>query len=228
MAIWGQLRFQDAASPIIAQLISFHDHAITIIILILSLVVYGFFSLLTNSLSSRYTHEAQIIEIIWTVLPAIILLFLALPSLRLLYLIDEVSNPLVTLKAIGHQWYWRYEYTDFKSLEFDSYIVQPEDLSSGQYRLLEVDNRAVLPILAEIRILVSAADVIHSWTVPRLGVKADAVPGRLNQIGFTITRPGIFYGQCSEICGANHSFMPIVIEALDYNRFFSWLTTNRE
>ena len=228
MALWGQLRLQDAASPIIAQLILFHDHAIAIIVLIISFVSYGLLSLSTNTFSRRYTYEAQLIETVWTILPAIILLFLALPSLRLLYLIDEVRNPLITLKAIGHQWYWSYEYSDFKNLEFDSYMTPSNELTSGQYRLLEVDNRAVLPIQAEIRLLVTAADVIHAWTIPRLGVKADAIPGRLNQLGFTITRPGIFYGQCSEICGANHSFIPIVLEAVNYHRFFVWLNKNRD
>lgn len=226
MANWGQLRLQDAATPIIFELISFHDHAITIIILIISLVGYGLTSLVINSLTRRYTYEAQIIETIWTVLPAILLLFLALPSLRLLYLIDEITDPLITLKAIGHQWYWRYEYSDFKeSVSFDSYIVPTDELTSGQYRLLEVDNRAVLPIQFELRLIITAADVIHSWTVPRLGVKADAIPGRLNQLNVAITRPGVYYGQCSEICGANHSFIPIVVEAVDYKSFFNWLTS---
>ena len=224
MANWGQLRLQDAATPIIFELISFHDHAMTIVVLIISLVGYGLVSLTLNSLSRRYTYEAQLIETVWTVLPAILLLFLALPSLRLLYLIDEITDPLITLKAIGHQWYWRYEYSDFKhSVSFDSYIVPTDELTSGQYRLLEVDNRAVLPIQFELRLLVTAADVIHSWTVPSLGVKADAIPGRLNQLNVAITRPGVYYGQCSEICGANHSFMPIVIEAVDYKSFFQWL-----
>lgn len=211
-----------------AQLTFFHDHAIIIITLIISLVRYALFSLALTPLTNRYTYEAQTIETIWTILPAIILLFLALPSLRLLYLIDEVRNPLVTLKAIGHQWYWSYEYSDFKNLEFDSYILPTEELTPGQYRLLEVDNRAILPITAEIRLLVTAADVIHSWTIPRIGVKADAIPGRLNQLGFTLIRPGVFYGQCSEICGANHSFIPIVVESVNYNRFLKWLTLNRE
>jgi len=224
MANWGQLRLQDAATPIIFELISFHDHAITIVVLIISLVGYGLVSLTLNTLSRRYTYEAQLIETVWTVLPAILLLFLALPSLRLLYLMDEITDPLITLKAIGHQWYWSYEYSDFKhSVSFDSYIIPTDELSSGQYRLLEVDNRAVLPIQFELRLLVTAADVIHSWTVPRLGVKADAIPGRLNQLNVAITRPGVYYGQCSEICGANHSFMPIVIEAVDYKSFFQWL-----
>ena len=224
MSAWGQLNFQDAASPIITQLIAFHDHAILIITLIISVVTYAIISLLINSYICNNIFEAQEIETIWTVLPAIILLFLALPSLRLLYLIDEITNPSVTIKTIGHQWYWRYEYSDFLNLEFDSYIIPSDDLQDGQFRLLEVDHRAVVPINTEIRILVTGADVIHSWTVPSLGVKVDAVPGRLNQLGFLIQRPGIFYGQCSEICGANHSFMPIAIESVNFSSFTSWVS----
>lgn len=223
MITWGQLRFQDAASPIITQLIAFHDHAILVLTLVLTLVVYATLALISNSYKCRNIYEAQEIETIWTILPAVTLLFLALPSLRLLYLIDEVSSPSLTIKTIGHQWYWRYEYSDFAKLEFDSYMLPEEDLHSGQFRLLETDNRTVLPILTEIRILVTAADVIHSWTVPRLGVKVDAIPGRLNQLGFTATRPGVFYGQCSEICGANHSFIPITLELVNYESFNNWI-----
>lgn len=226
MSTWSQLLFQDANSPTIFQLIIFHDHSILILTLILSIVSYFFFSLFINSFSSRYTLEAQEIEIVWTILPALILLFLALPSLRLLYLIDESPNPSIRLKTIGHQWFWSYEYSDFINLEFDSYILPDQELSSGDFRLLEVDNRAVLPIIVEVRALVTAADVIHSWTIPSLGVKADAFPGRLNQLTFTITRPGVFFGQCSEICGANHSFIPIVIESVNLNSFINWIKSS--
>ena len=222
--IWGQLLFQDAASPIILQLISFHDHTLIVLVLVLSVVGYAIFSLIINKYSNRYLLEAQYIETIWTILPGVILLFLALPSLRLLYLTDEVRNPNLTLKAIGHQWYWRYEYTDFKNVEMDSYIIPERDLKIGEYRLLEVDNRVVLPINLDIRVLVTAADVIHAWTVPALGVKVDAVPGRLNQLFVSINAPGIYYGQCSEICGANHSFMPICVEAVNLKSFTKWLT----
>ena len=228
MAHWGQLGFQDAASPIILQLILFHDHALLIIIIILSLVGYATFSLLSSKFSCRTIIEAQQIETIWTIVPAFILLVLALPSLRLLYLIDEVRNPSLTIKAIGHQWYWRYEYSDFLNLEFDSYILPTEELQPGDFRLLEVDNRAVVPIQAEVRVLVTAADVIHSWTVPSLGVKVDAIPGRLNQLGFTVLKPGVFYGQCSEICGANHSFIPIVVEVVDFPSFTNWISNYAE
>jgi len=220
---WGQLLFQDAASPIILQLISFHDHTLIILTLVITVVTYALYVIITNKFTNRYLIEAQQIETIWTILPAIILLFLALPSLRLLYLTDEIRNPSITLKAIGHQWYWRYEYTDFADIEIDSYIIPTSDLSSGQYRLLEVDNRVVLPIQIEVRVLVTAADVIHAWTVPALGVKVDAVPGRLNQLGFTINQPGVFYGQCSEICGANHSFIPISIESVNIKSFINWI-----
>lgn len=227
MANWGQLAFQDAASPLILQLTSFHDHAITIATLIVTLVSYALFALCTNTLTNRYIYEAQAVETIWTILPAVTLLFLALPSLRLLYLLDEIRAPTITLKTVGHQWYWRYEYSDFADLEFDSYILPTEELAPGQYRLLEVDNRAVLPILAEIRILITSADVIHSWCVPSLGIKIDAIPGRLNQVGFTLTRPGVFYGQCSEICGANHSFIPIALESVSNEAFINWVSTIR-
>jgi len=221
---WGQLLFQDAISPIILQLISFHDHTLIILTLVISIVSYALYVVIYNSFTNRYLIEAQQIETIWTILPAIILLFLALPSLRLLYLTDELSQPGITLKAIGHQWYWSYEYSDFINIEIDSYITPPSDLSVGEFRLLEVDNRVVLPINLEIRVLVTAADVIHAWTVPSLGVKVDAVPGRLNQLGFTITQPGVFYGQCSEICGANHSFMPISVESVNLKSFINWVT----
>uniref|UniRef100_A0AAU6QGF0 Cytochrome c oxidase subunit 2 n=1 Tax=Prionospio plumosa TaxID=3050096 RepID=A0AAU6QGF0_9ANNE len=224
MAIWGQLSLQDAASPIMKLLISFHDHAMTLLVLIISLVGYALVALLSNSLTSRYTYEAQMIETIWTVLPAILLLFLALPSLRLLYLMEEVFNPWMTIKVIGHQWYWSYEYNDFYNIAFDSYMLPTEDLKSGQYRLLEVDNRMVIPPFAEVRLLITAADVIHSWTVPALGVKADAIPGRLNQLSFVALRYGVYYGQCSEICGANHSFMPIAVEVVNYWDFLGWLS----
>jgi len=221
--IWGQLLLQDAASPIMLQLISFHDHTLIILTLVITVVSYAFFTLIIRKLTNRYLLEAQYIETVWTILPAIILLFLALPSLRLLYLTDEVSSPNITLKAIGHQWYWRYEYTDFLDLDIDSYIIQTSDLTPGQYRLLEVDNRVVLPLNTSIRVLVTAADVIHAWTVPSMGVKVDAVPGRLNQLLISINTPGIFYGQCSEICGANHSFMPICLESVNLKSFSKWL-----
>lgn len=226
--MWSQLGFQDAASPIIYILISFHDHSMLVLTVVITLISYSIFCLLIRNFTSMVNFEAQEIETVWTVLPGVILLFLAFPSLRLLYLIDEVSEPTITLKAIGHQWYWRYEYSDFFNLEFDSYIIPTEDLECGQFRLLEVDNRVVVPMGVEVRVLVSSADVIHAWTVPSLGVKVDAVPGRLNQLGFISNRPGVFYGQCSEICGSNHSFMPISIEVVNRATFIGWVKSISE
>ncbi len=223
MATWAQIRFQNRASPLIEQLIFFHDHALLILILITTLVGYFILSLVTNKFVNRYLLDGQIIEIIWTVLPAVILIILALPSLRLLYLIDETTEPSITLKTVGHQWYWSYEYSDFKDIEFDSYITPSNALEGGEFRLLEVDNRVVLPYLTQIRLLITAGDVIHSWTIPSLGIKADAIPGRLNQLNVFFNRPGVFYGQCSEICGANHSFMPIRVEAVNPADFLAWV-----
>nr|YP_010988767.1 cytochrome c oxidase subunit II [Paranaspides williamsi]WOR81137.1 cytochrome c oxidase subunit II [Paranaspides williamsi] len=226
MATWNYLGFQDSTSPLMEQLMFFHDHTMVILILITSMVGYMMTSLFFNKLVNRFLLEGQTIEIIWTILPAIILICIALPSLRLLYLLDEVNSPAVTLKTIGHQWYWSYEYSDFLDLEFDAYMIPSNEMNLSNFRLLDVDNRTILPINTQIRVLISAADVIHSWTVPSLGVKADAVPGRLNQVSFFINRPGIFFGQCSEICGANHSFMPIVIEALPSDNFLDWVSSH--
>lgn len=223
MSNWGILNFQEPASPLIEQLIYFHDYAILIVILITTLVGYGIIKIVFNKYTCRNLLENEIVEIVWTIVPAIILVFLALPRLRLLYLLDEARNPLTTFKTIGHQWYWSYEYSDFLNLEFDSYIIPVEDLTLGQYRLLEVDHRAVVPVGCNIRILVTAADVLHCWTVPSLGVKVDAVPGRLNQIRMIVKRPGVYYGQCSEICGTNHSFIPIVLEAVSLDSFINWV-----
>lgn len=223
MATWSNLGLQDRASPVIEQLTFFHDHTLIILTIITILVGYVIISLGFNKFTNRYLLSGQLIEIVWTILPAIILVFIAIPSLRLLYLIDEIYNPSITLKSIGHQWYWSYEYSDFKNLEFDSYIIPTTDLKLEEFRLLDVDNRIVLPLNTQIRVLVTAADVLHSWTVPALGVKIDATPGRLNQTSFLINRPGLFYGQCSEICGANHSFIPIVIESVPINYFINWI-----
>nr|AGN71592.1 cytochrome c oxidase subunit II [Tomopterna cryptotis] len=217
-----QLGFQDAASPIMEELLHFHDHALMAVFLISMLVLYIITTLMTTKLSSTNTIDAQAIEMVWTIMPAIILIVIALPSLRILYLMDEISNPDITVKTIGHQWYWSYEYSDFADLNFDSYMVPTKDLEPGQFRLLEVDNRMVTPIGMATRALITAEDVLHSWAVPALGVKTDAIPGRLNQTSFLVTRPGVYYGQCSEICGANHSFMPIVIEALPVPDFLNW------
>nr|UPO67485.1 cytochrome c oxidase subunit II [Dryophytes andersonii]UPO67498.1 cytochrome c oxidase subunit II [Dryophytes andersonii] len=217
-----QLGFQDAASPIMEELLHFHDHALMAVFLISALVLYIITTLMSTKLSNTNTIDAQEIEMVWTIMPAIILIVIALPSLRILYLMDEMSNPDITVKAIGHQWYWSYEYSDFADLNFDSYMIPTKDLLPGQFRLLEVDNRMVAPVGMATRTLITADDVLHSWAVPSLGVKTDAIPGRLSEASFLVSRPGVYYGQCSEICGANHSFMPIVVESLPIKEFLDW------
>nr|AWN56373.1 cytochrome c oxidase subunit 2 [Scaptocoris castanea] len=223
MATWKTLALQDANSPVMEQLTFFHDHTMMIIIIITVIVTYIMITVMLNKYIDRQLLEGQMIELTWTVLPAITLLFIAMPSLRLLYMMDEMSNPTMTLKIIGHQWYWKYEYSDFKNVEFESYMKPSSEISPSELRLLEVDNRTILPTNTQIRIMITAADVLHSWAMPSLGIKIDAVPGRLNQGSIIINRPGLMYGQCSEICGANHSFMPIVIESNLMNNFMSWL-----
>nr|QGA74004.1 cytochrome c oxidase subunit 2 [Phratora sp. N57] len=224
MSTWKTLMLQDSASPLMEQLSYFHDHTLMVLVIITVLVSQLMISLFFNKFSHRYLLEGQMIEIIWTILPTLTLIFIAIPSLRLIYILDEVNNPMITIKTIGHQWYWSYEYSDFQNIEFDSYMLPSNSLNKYNFRLLDVDNRVVIPFESQIRMLVTAADVIHSWTVPSLGVKIDATPGRLNQISFSSNRTGLFYGQCSEICGANHSFMPIVIESISPNYFMTWIS----
>ena len=223
MTFWTQIYIQDPNSPSITQLVQFHDTAIITLTLVTSVIRYTILYLSLNKLVSRYSFEAQEIETIWTILPAVVLVLLAIPSIRLLYIIDESYLNSITIKTIGHQWYWTYQYSDFKDLEFDSYITPTDDLNLGEYRLLEVDNRLVVPLNHSVRILITAADVLHSWTIPSLGVKIDAVPGRLNQVTLITIIPGVFYGQCSEICGVNHRFIPISIEVVKTEDFIKWL-----
>nr|BCO16610.1 cytochrome oxidase subunit 2 [Lucasium damaeum] len=225
MAHPAQLGFQDATSPIMEELLHFHDHTLMIVYLISALILYIITLMMTTKLTHTNTTDAQAVEMIWTMLPAIILILIALPSLRILYLMDEINNPHLTIKAIGHQWYWTYEYTDYEELMFDSYMIPTEQLTPGNYRLLEVDHHMTVPTDSPIRMLITAEDVLHSWALPTLGIKTDAIPGRLNQTTFITIRPGLFYGQCSEICGSNHSFMPIVVEATTLKAFENWSNT---
>nr|QUB07100.1 cytochrome c oxidase subunit 2 [Plateumaris sericea] len=223
MATWKTIFLQDSASPLMEQLSFFHDHTLLILMIITVLVSYLLITLFFNKFSHRFLLEGQNIEIIWTILPAVTLVFIAIPSLRLIYIMDEMNNPMLSIKSIAHQWYWTYEYSDFKNLEFDSFMTPLTESQSYNFRLLDVDNRLIIPFESQIRMLVTAADVIHSWTIPSLGIKIDSTPGRLNQISFLINRTGLFYGQCSEICGTNHSFMPIVIESVSPQYFVKWI-----
>nr|YP_010626530.1 cytochrome c oxidase subunit II [Anurida maritima]WBK17671.1 cytochrome c oxidase subunit II [Anurida maritima] len=223
MSSFSALSFQNACSPLMEELIFFHDHVMTILILITVIISYTMMSTSLTNQINKIMIESQPLELFWTIMPTFILIFIGTPSIRLLYMLDEVFNPLLTIKVMGHQWYWSYEYSDFTDIEFDSFM-KPEP-SPDSFRLLDVDSRLILPFNSQIRALISAADVIHSWTVPSLGVKVDAIPGRLNQLNFMLNRPGLYFGQCSEICGANHSFMPIVLESIHPNKFIHWMKT---
>nr|WGL40359.1 cytochrome c oxidase subunit 2 [Hylurgus micklitzi] len=226
MATWKTLMLQDSASPLMEQLMFFHDHTLMILIIITILVGELLISMIFNTFTHRFLLEGQLIETIWTILPAFILMLIALPSLRLLYIMDEIYSPLLTVKTIGHQWYWSYEYSDYKNMEFDSYMIPSTDMKNFNFRLLDVNNRMIIPFNTQIRIITTSTDVIHSWTIPSLGIKIDSTPGRLNQTSFNINRTGLFFGQCSEICGANHSFMPIVIESIPTKYFITWINNN--
>nr|AFU50149.1 cytochrome c oxidase subunit II [Arescus labiatus] len=223
MMNWKLLYLQDSASPLMEQLTFFHDHAMMIITIITVLVGQLMMNIIFNKFSHRFLLEGQLIELIWTILPAMILISIAIPSLTLIYMIDEMENPSISIKSIGHQWYWSYEYSDFKDIEYDSYMMPIKEMKNWNFRLLDVDNRLIIPFKTQIRMLITSEDVIHSWTIPSLGLKMDATPGRLNQSSMIINRSGIFYGQCSEICGANHSFMPIVLESISPNYFMKWM-----
>lgn len=233
-----QISFQDPATPIMEGIIALHHDlmfVLTVIGIIVSwllLRVIYLFSHKNNLLPSTITHGTQI-EIIWTITPSIILMIIAIPSFALLYSIDEVVDPVVTLKVIGHQWYWSYEYNDYSDsngncIYFDSYMILDDDLQKGQVRLLDVDNKVKLPINSHIRTLITSTDVLHSWTIPSLGIKMDACPGRLNQVSIFIKRKGTFYGQCSEICGVQHGFMPIVIDGISVSDYINWIALQAE
>ena len=230
---WG-IYFQDSATPQMEGLVELHDNIMYYLVLILFAVGWVLFSIIRyfvetkSPISHKYLNHGTLIELIWTITPALILVAIAFPSFRLLYLLDEVISPTITIKVVGHQWYWSYEYCDYitesgEAIEFDSYMVPDSDLELGQFRLLEVDNKMVVPVDCHVRVIVTASDVLHSYAVPSLGLKLDAVPGRLNQVSFLIERTGIFYGQCSEICGVWHGFMPIAIEAVSTQDFLVWV-----
>nr|AGT62654.1 cytochrome oxidase subunit 2 [Aphis gossypii] len=218
---WMKLSFQNSNSPLMEQLIFFHDHTIFIIIMIMSTITYMMLFIMKNKFINIKISENQMIEFIWTTTPPIILIFIAMPSLHLLYLMDEIKCPILTVKIFGHQWFWSYEYSDFSNIEFESYMMN--ELNKENFRLIEVDNKTILPFKFNILLLISSDDVIHSWTIPSLAIKIDAIPGRMNQINLFMNRPGIYFGQCSEICGINHSFMPIQIESINLNKFIYWI-----
>jgi len=230
---WGTY-FQDSATPQMEGLVELHDNIMFYLVIILFSVTWIMKSIIGNflksksSISHKYLNHGTLIEVIWTITPALILILIAFPSFKLLYLMDEVTDPSMAILGEGHQWYWSYQYPDFLNaddefVEFDSYIVPDADLEDGALRMLEVDNRVIVPELTHIRFILTAADVIHSYACPSLGIKCDAYPGRLNQSSVYLNRKGTFYGQCSEICGILHSSMPIAIESVSIEKFLLWL-----
>ncbi len=233
-----QVGFQDPATPMMEGIINLHHQIFFYLIFIAVFVVWMLVRILMlfnekrNPVPSKVVH-GTLIEVVWTITPSLILFLIALPSFNLLYAMDKVIEPAITIKAIGHQWYWSYEYSDYissddESIAFDSYMVPEEDLEEGQLRLSEVDNRVVVPANTHIRVIVTSGDVLHSWAVPSMGIKMDAVPGRLNQVSMFVKREGVYYGQCSEICGVNHGFMPIVVEAVSLDDYISWISNKTE
>ena len=232
---WG-LYFQDSASPQMEALVELHNNIMFYLFAILFSVGWILLSIIRNhtypfnKISNKYLTHGTLIELIWTITPAFILILIAFPSFKLLYLMDEVTDPNLSVIVEGHQWYWSYQYIDFlnsenESIEYDSYLLPETDLENGGLRMLEVDNRVILPELTHTRFMVSAADVIHSFACPSLSIKCDAYPGRLNQVSVHINREGIFYGQCSEICGILHSSMPISIQSVSLEKFLIWLNS---
>jgi len=224
-----QTDFQDAATPLMEQITSFHNllliiiTLISIFVLLLLVWVIVKFNAKANPTPSRTTHNSMI-EVLWTVIPVVILVVIAVPSFKLLYYSDVIPKVDMTIKATGNQWYWNYEYPDHGKFSFDANIVETADLKPGQPRLLETDNRIVVPVGTVVRVQVTAADVIHAWAMPAFGVKVDAVPGRLNETWFgPVAKEGIYYGQCSELCGIRHGFMPIAVEVVSKAKFDAWV-----
>lgn len=224
-----QLGFQPAATPVMEKLAWLHNDfllyiitGITIFVLILTAYICWRFSRKNNPVPSKTAHNT-LLEIAWTIIPILILVAIAIPSLRTHYFMEREPEGGITLKVVGHQWYWSYEYPDFGNFGFDSYMIKDGDLKPGQRRLLDVDNRVVVPVDTVVRVQTTGADVIHAWAVPAFGIKKDAMPGRLNQTWFKATKEGLYYGQCSELCGVGHGFMPIAVEVVSKEKFAAWV-----
>ena len=242
--------FQDAATPIMEGIVDLHNYIFMYLVLIFTFVlvifaniIYDFlyrFNLPTKPQDIEFRRDlldgnaithGTVLELIWTILPIVILVLIAVPSFVLLYAMDEVVQPTLTLKVVGHQWYWSYEYTNvttngYQEIAMDSNMVFDDESNKGELRLLQVDKVFMLPIETHVNVIITSHDVLHSWAVPSLGVKVDAVPGRLNQLSVFIKREGVYYGQCSELCGVNHGFMPIMIKALPFDVWDKWVEAN--
>jgi cytochrome c oxidase subunit 2 len=224
-----QLGFQEECSPIASGIFDLHDKLLYYMIIIIVLVSYITYCItsISHMKYNKYMTHNVLLEIVWTLLPSIILIIIAIPSFKLLYAQDEIINPIITVKAIGQQWYWSYEISGEEGdISFDSYAISDSDLNLGHIRLLDVDNPLYLPILSPIRLLTTSIDVIHSFALPSFGIKIDAIPGRINHAFLYILREGIYYGQCSELCGQLHYNMPIVIKAVSPLSYLSWLSSS--
>lgn len=225
--LYWQVGFQEAATPMMLELNRFHNFLLVlsgfIVLFVLSLIIYVIlrFNSKANPIPAKFQHNI-VIEVIWTVIPIIMLIIIAIPSFRILKIAEFTPPADMTVKVIGSQWFWTYEYPDHDNISFDSYMIQDTHLKPGQIRLLEVDNRVVIPQGHTIKFLITASDVIHSFAIPSLGIKTDAVPGRVNETWTKIDKLGVYYGQCSEICGVNHGFMPIAIEVVTEQQFIAW------
>ena len=222
-----QVGSQEPASASMREILEFHDFVLVIItvitVFVLGLLVYVMvkFNEKANPVPTKTTHHAGL-EVVWTVLPILILIIIGIPSLKLLYFTDRTADPEMTLKVIGNQWYWSYEYPA-EELAFDSVMIPDEEIKEGQLRLLEVDNPVVLPVDTNVQILMTSNDVLHAWALPQLMSKVDTVPGRINESWIRIDREGTYYGQCSELCGVNHGYMPIVVKAVSKEAYQQWL-----
>nr|QNT17931.1 cytochrome c oxidase subunit 2 [Pedicinus badii] len=220
--MWGQLGFQDSCSPLMLHISMIHDSVMMTCLMVSMVVGYVMtFSIFSFSWN-RFLSSAELLETFWVAMPAVVLFLLAVPSLQCLYLMDELFAPSLSIKILGHQWYWSYEYSDLGHKEFDSYLMPVED---SVFRLLDSDSTVFVPLHSEIRAIVTSTDVLHAWTIPSMGVKMDAVPGRLNHVMLYSTKLGSMYGQCSEMCGTLHSFMPIKVCVLTKKQFLHWLKT---
>ena len=228
-----QWALQDAATPVMERMIGFHDvlliisAAIVVLVLVLLVIVVVRFNARANPTPKTFTH-ASLLEIIWTGVPVIILIVIAVPSFKLLYYQDRTPEADMTIKAIGNQWFWSYEYPDHGDLYFDAIMLEDDELAEGQPRMLATDYNVVVPVDTTVRVLVTANDVIHAWAMPSFGVKIDAVPGRMNETWFRANEEGIYYGMCSELCGVLHGFMPIAVEVVSQEAFAEWLVWAEE
>lgn len=226
----GQINFQPAATPVMVEVENLHRFLMIIctciVVFVIGLLSYVClrYNAKANPIPAKFSHNV-LIEIIWTIIPVILLIFIAIPSFRALHYAEKIPPADLTVKVVGYQWYWHYAYPDNGGFEFDSYMIADKDLKPGQKRLLDVDNRIFIPAGKVVRFVITAADVIHSFAVPSFGIKTDAVPGKINETWVKVDKPGVYYGQCSELCGVNHGFMPIAVEVVSEEEFAAWVTS---